>query len=112
MNYQEFKKTYKWTLKNYPGADSMCNYSELIRLETVKYERPRRGSRWIETERRIELVNNEFYMNSVDAVPFFRNLGGFERVELNYTRAGYLPTFINSINPDSTKKVTRRFIFA
>ena len=105
--------SYKWTLKNYPNTSTLLytNNSYTFRIEIVTYERPVKNSKWIETARKIELVNNEFYFNTVEAIPFFRNIGGREIVKMNYTKFGYIPVRINSINQDSTKKVERRFIF-
>lgn len=51
----------------------------------------------------------EWYHNYFDAIPFFRNLGGSERVEMGYTYAGYLPVLLTSISPDREKKIVRKF---
>ena len=110
MTYQKFKSTYHWTVKKYPGTDSlyrpdMCE--EIGTAETVNYEK--RGRKWIETGRNVETLTRAFYFNTVDAVPFFRNLGGHERVEMAYTRAGYIPVEIHSTRPDGMKKTVRKF---
>lgn len=49
------------------------------------------------------------YMNVFSAIPFFRNLGGFERVEKTYTKYGLIPYTLNSVNPDRTEKTVRTF---
>ena len=51
----------------------------------------------------------EWYHNVFDGIPFFRGLGGSERVEYNYTYAGYLPTQLTSISPDQERKIVRRY---
>lgn len=81
MTYAEFREAYNWTVKHYPDAANMFGVDTFLRLELVKYERPAQNTRWIETSREIELVDARFYMNTVDAVPFFRSWGGSERVE-------------------------------
>jgi hypothetical protein len=56
-------------------------------------------------------INNMEYLNIVDAVPFFKNLGGYEKLEAGYSKYGYIPKFSNSISPDRAEKITRQFIF-
>ena len=112
MTYQEFKKDYWWMLKNYPGTygifcDDMSK--KIGTVETVRYEK--RGGKWKETARETGDLTPVFYCNSVDAVPFFRGLGGYERAEMGYTYYGYIPRAINSISPDRTSKTVRRFRF-
>ena len=110
MTYREFRKTYNWTVKKYPGTDSIYreNMAETIgTVETVNLEK--HGRKWIETGRNVETLTRAFYFNSVDAVPFFRNLGGRERVEMAYTRAGYIPVEIHSTRPDGMIKTVRKF---
>jgi hypothetical protein len=99
-------------LKNYPGtygifSDDMTG--KIGTVETVNYEK--RGSRWIETGRKTQDLTPVFYCNSIDAVPFFRGLGGYERLEMRYTYYGYIPGTVNSISPDRKNKTVRRFRF-
>lgn len=56
-------------------------------------------------------ISPEFYKNAVEAVPFFRNMGSFQRVERGYTFAGYIPVKITSISPDKTAKIVYKFFF-
>lgn len=110
MTYQDFRKTYYRTLKKYPGMNRIYfsdMYTDIGYFRTVNYEK--KGSRWVETGRRVEKLTPAFYCNSVDAMPFFRNIGGYERAELGYTYYGYLPHILTSINPDRTKKIVRTF---
>ena len=112
MTYQEFRKTYKWMLKKYPGTDRVyCNdmNSRIGVLQKIDYEK--RGGKWKETARESETLTAAIYANCVDAIPFFRGLGGYERVDVGYTYVGYLPFQIDSISPDRTRKTTRKFIF-
>jgi hypothetical protein len=100
-------------IKTYPGTSDM--YRENMNAETIgsvvirNYEK--RGSRWSEIDSMTEEVTPAYYCNTVDAVPFFRNLGGSERVTMNYTKRGYIPVEISSISPDRQKKSVRRFYF-
>ena len=113
MTYKEFKDTYRWTLKNYPATDNLFYSGRLIRYQETRYERPAAGARWIETKRgAVQLVTPEFYMNGVDAVPFFRSLGGSETVETAPTYHGKLPVKITSVSPDGTRKTVREFFFS
>jgi len=110
MTYQDFRKTYYRTLKKYPGMDRIYfsdMYTDVGYFRTVNYKK--RGTKWVETERRVEKLTPAFYCNCVDAVPFFRSLGGYERVELGYSYYGYLPLILTSINPDRTEKTVRVF---
>jgi hypothetical protein len=50
-------------------------------------------------------------MNSIDATPFFKNLGGIERVEYCNTRYGRIPCKIISISPDRQERTIRTYTF-
>ena len=111
MNYNEFKKTYNWTLKHYPGTHELYNSDFdglLIGHVTVKrYEK--RGARWILISESRKDVIPAYYFNTVDAIPFFKGLGGSERVSCGYCVRGYVPLEISSISPDKTMKTVREF---
>lgn len=108
MTYQEAKKTYKAMFKKYPGMLEAFGYNPtMTEVSFIKS-----GNKWIETEREERIVDSEVYYNVVSAVPFFRNLGGYERVSMSYTCAGYLPVEVVSISPDRTKKTVRTFDFS
>ncbi len=107
MNYAEFKGTYPWSLKNYPGTYGLFNYAGIVE-RNQKFHKA--GKKWVLVEEKMEPVSAEFYMNVVEAVPFFRKLGT-ERVTMGYTYAGYVPVEISSISPDKTEKVVRRYKF-
>lgn len=109
--YLEFKSAYKWSIKKYPCIDSLCNYSAFIRLEKTSYSRTEPHTKWIETDRKTELVDIEFYLNTIEAIPFFKAIGGKELVDMSYTKAGYIPTRVNSLSPSRTEKIVYRFIF-
>ena len=109
MTYSEFRNTYKWTLKKYPDTYGLFNNGNTICCVTINYEKI--GSRWRETSHEKKTVDWQYYMNTVDAIPFFRDLGGKEAVRMSYTTAGYIPVFISSISPDATMKITREFSF-
>lgn len=108
MNYKEFKETYKRTLKKYPGT-SFTFGVENIGLKIVR--QIKNGSRWNTTEQKEKTVDYEFYMNTVDAIPFFKNLGGSERVSQSYTKIAYLPVEITSTSPDRSKRTIYTFTF-
>ena len=112
MDYRTFKKTYKWMLKKYPRTDAMFPsddrlhdiIGQLTSIHCVK-----NGKAWAETRREEEDVTRTFYCNAVDAIPFFRGLGGKEIVKLGYTKYGYIPIEIHSISPDGQQKTIRQF---
>lgn len=111
MSYKEFKKTYSWMIKKYPETSNIYadNLKEIIgACKTTRYEKS--GTRWKATETETNEMSREYYANCVDAIPFFRGLGGSERVTMGYTYQGYIPTEISSISPDGKSKVVRRFI--
>lgn len=111
MTYSEFRKTYSWTLKNYPGTSELYRdnfYGYLIGKVTIeKYEK--RGKRWILVSTAREDVTPAYYFNTVDAVTWFRGAGGYERVSCGYCVRGYVPLEIASISPDRQEKTVRKF---
>lgn len=111
MNYKEFRATYKATIKKYPDIDSLfCFLESEIITETITHY-TKKGSRWIETETKEALIPASYYYNVLDAVTFFRNLGGYERVETNYTKYGLIPVKVTSINPSRDEKTVRSYKF-
>ena len=110
MNYDDFRKTYKWILKKYPETSNFFNRNDItIKMVVNRYYK--NGTKWSLTESLTENITPENYLNVVDAVPFFKNLGGYEKIDAGYTKYGYIPKFSNSISPDRTEKITRQFIF-
>lgn len=109
MPYIEFRKKFHRTLKTYPGMECAYNPHYAYRVETTKYYKV--GTKWHEKteEKTVETVPGNYYMNMIDAIPFFRNLGGSERVQMGYTIAGYIPTQLSSISPDGKEKIVRKF---
>ena len=65
------------------------------------------GKSWKLAEVTEENINKEYYLNIVNSVKFFRNLGGYERASKPYTNAGYIVTRLTSISPDKTTKIVR-----
>lgn len=106
MTYADFRNT--WVSKRYPETLNVITNGN-IRCTTINYEK--RGSRWHETSREEKTVDGIYYINTVDAIPFFRGIGGRETVRMSYTTAGYIPVFISSISPNATMKTTREFSF-
>lgn len=111
MNYEKFCETYAETLKKYPETRELYFndfYGFLIgKVTTEKYEK--RGKEWFLVSMRREDVTPAYYFNTVDAVSFFRNLGGYERVKRGYCVRGCVPLEITSISPDRKEKTVRKF---
>ena len=107
-SYKELKSIYAWLLKNYPDASSAIGYDN-IGYSEASYKKV--GNKWSETGTENDKVDWEFYFNTMDAVPTFRNMGGKEKVEVKYTAVGKVPFKVTSINPDGTEKIVREFNF-
>lgn len=109
MNYKEFSTAYKKTLHRYPGMECTFNADTKYELTQVQYEKIDGSNKWIEVDRKSKIITGQHYMNIIDAIDFFRNLGGRETVSMGYTYVGYIPVELKSINPDITVKVVRTF---
>jgi hypothetical protein len=86
--------------------ENMC-----IIMVKETYSKTESGKSWKRKPDEIETkkVTAEFYYNSCDSIPFFKNIGGSEKAYFEYTMAGYLVTNIVSVSPDFTTKINRRF---
>lgn len=96
--------------KNYPQTGNAFGYEEkpFLRMKVQRFVK--KGSSWkLVSEEPYKDVSGTFYANVIDAVPFFRNLGGYERLECGYTMHGYIPVISTSISPDRKEKVVRTF---
>ena len=82
-----------------------------ITLTTERYERTISGKSWKKNpvESNKSIINSENFKNIISSIPFFRNLGGFERVTKGYTIAGYIPVELSSISPHKETKIVRKF---
>lgn len=110
MLYTEFKDTYKYSCKRWPDVTNAYENERFAPL-CVTTHQEKAGSKWETIDKTTETVNGIYYMNVIDAVSFFRNIGGTETVQKNYTRWGLIPTRIISTNPDKDKRTIREFIF-
>lgn len=111
ITYSQFQKDYKWALKKYPNTYRFYDRFDIEcgTLETVDYVK--RGSKWVEINSETKPFTGKWYMNSIDATPFFKNLGGTERVEYCSTRYGIIPCKIISISPDRQERTIRTYTF-
>ena len=82
-----------------------------ITLTTKKYERTSSGKSWkkdpVETNE--EVISPKKFELIISSIPFFRDLGGSERVTKGYTVAGYIPVELSSISPSRETKIVRSF---
>ena len=110
MTYTEFKRVYNWLLKKYYNvADT---YGHNLKADCIIDNYVKSGNKWVKVDTNtVNNISNEHYYNTVDAVPFFRGLGGYEKVEVKATKWGYIPFRIVSITPNKTEKTVRTFIF-
>lgn len=67
------------------------------------------GKTWKLGNTETENVDGRTVQRIADSIGFFRRLGGIERIERNYTCAGYNPVKLTSISPDKTQKTIRKF---
>lgn len=111
MSYREFTKTYNWVLKNFPATSNLYTDKEEKEIRLVKIEYVKSGSRWQEVKRTESMIDFIHYVNILDAIPFFKRLGGHERTVKGYTRKGYLPIEQHSISPDREQKSVYEFHF-
>lgn len=109
MTYSEFKEKYAYTLKHYPDTSALFKKFDKITVETTTENK--HGTKWITEASKTENVDYIYYFNTIDAIPFFKNLGGYERVSNAYTKHGYIPVKLVSISPDKNTRVTRIFKF-
>lgn len=111
MLYNEFKETYDFMVKKYPDTTYLYTDKEAPeKIFTVSIiHQVKSGRNWHTTEAKTEKADFIYYSNVVDAIPFFRNLGGRETVSCSYTKAGYIPTKIISTNPGRTERTIREF---
>lgn len=115
MNYKEFKKTYNGVISEYPNTKELYKGAARFESETIgtceiiRYEKI--GRKWIVTRRESETITAYNYFNIFSAVPFFRALGGSEKVKKAYTIYGNIPFRVASISPDGDTKVVRTIQF-
>ena len=110
MKYLDFKNTYKKTLKKY-NVDIIFDILNDKVITETRTHYIKSGSKWIKTDEKTEKINGLYYMNVLDSVQFFRNLGGLETVKKTYTKHGFIPTTINSVNPSRDEKTVRSYSF-
>lgn len=109
MNYNELRDTYKWTSKKYPDTSYTLN---LTNIKLTVTNEIKSGSGWKKTETEEKYIDFIHYLNIVDAIPFFRNLGGAESVSVSFTKCGKIPVAILSTNPSRTERTRRTFDFS
>ena len=82
-----------------------------ITLITKRYEKTSSGKSWkknpVETNE--EVITPKKFELIISSIPFFRDLGGSERVTKGYTVAGYIPVELSSISPERKTKIVRSF---
>lgn len=109
-DYAAWKKDYDYVLKRYPELSRFYGVNGVIgKCTTTRYEKI--DKRWVETESETVDMTAEFYLNGISSAPFFRNLGGVERLTPSYTRHGYIPVELVSVSPDRNTKVVRSYDF-
>ena len=109
MSYTEFKENYPYSNKHY-NIDSIFSFSGTIIEEKTEYSRKTNTRRWKNTWKRTEKISAEYYMNVIEATPFFKRCGT-ERIYKGYSLVGYIPLEIVTISPCKTEKIVRKFYF-
>ena len=82
-----------------------------IKLITKRYEKTSSGKSWKKNPVEIneEVISPKKFELIISSIPFFRDLGGSERVTKGYTIAGYIPVELSSISPSRETKIIRTF---
>ena len=80
-------------------------------IKLTKNEYKKEGTTWRLVRDSHKIINEEFYNNILDAKPFMRNLGGYERHIKNYTKYGRMVGRVISINPSRDYKSDYIFDF-
>lgn len=102
-------KNLQKAFKKYPNISSLQDFGGKILEEKTTYAK--RGTRWVEVKKEEKEVSATYVFNVFDAVQFFKDLGGYEKVSCGYTKAGYLPDELLSISPNRTEKTVRKYYF-
>ena len=111
MTWKEFYSKYPYTVNEYPDTGYLNTDSKVV-IRMVKTEQTKNGyTKWHTVSVYEESVSIPYYLNTIEAVPFFKSIGGKERVELKYTKYGRLPSCIWSISPDKLTRTVREFSF-
>ena len=82
-----------------------------ITLITKRYERTSSGKSWKKNpvETKEEVITPKKFELIISSIPFFKDLGGSERVTKGYTVAGFIPVELSSISPERKTKIVRSF---
>jgi hypothetical protein len=111
MTYKEFREKYPFASKKWRVDGLLAYWSDLV-IKATKTEQKKMGTtNWHTTRCEADDVSVEFYLNAIEAVPFFRGIGGYERVECDYTRYGYVPVKVYSVSPDKQDRKIYEFKF-
>lgn len=112
-SYKEYKEEYKKMFFKYPETSNLIKSEDIEDIGFIRTNYIKEGSKWIIEDQEESKINFEFYFNVIDprAIQFFRNLGGTERVTLNYTGKGYIPVKVVSTNPSRDRRTIYEFIF-
>lgn len=108
MTYAEFKKTYSYALKHFPSVSSI-ELDVPVTATVTKQEKI--NGRWVTLAEKAENFTGENYLNTVETIPFFKNLGDSEKVSKAYTKYGLIPIEIVSTSPDKSERVIKKFSF-
>lgn len=108
MTYDEMKREYKFTLKNYPAVSNLFESTNIICTTTREIKN---SSRWTAENTTTETIDSEYYFNCLESIPFFKALGGKEKAIKSYTKFGYVPVRLVSTSPNGTERTIREFTF-
>lgn len=105
------KTEYHWSIKHYPDISHLPldTNEPICKMITRHYRKD--GNRWTLDNATEQAISAAYYLNAIEAVPFFRGIGGAERLESSNTSRGHLPIKITSTNKDGSEKTIREFCF-
>ena len=110
LTYKEYKNKYSYATKKYPDTCSLPFNTENFIGSMTKTKQIKKKNKWVDTEQYTKSITTEIYMNIIDAIPFFRNMGS-ETVYEGYTIMGYIPYKIISTSPDKKERYVYDFSF-
>lgn len=111
LNYIQWKEKYSYACKTWTDVNSLYGNDNRINIVMTITNKEKQNNKWKTINVEKKVITLEFYLNCVDAIPFFRSLGGKESVKLNYTRWGKIPIEIKSTSPDGLQRTIREFRF-
>ena len=86
-------------------------YPTITLTKLSQTRKPGTKTAWQTDQTEVRVITEAQYNSTIDACPFFRRMGGSERLTREYTSWGYKVTQIISTRPDREARSIFRFTF-